>query len=168
MVLQPYGESGPQGQSLACDLQTGKLMFADNVDIMQAGFTTVYGIMGIAKLQTGSVLVAVTGAKKVRNVMLISSCIRISSCPAMHVCPAIALVAHCQQLLSLGFACKAYMLNVAGSHTQRSVCLPSHRHQDVRQAPYQQQRRRQVSLLMLPIQVCTHSHSAYLLSPMHV
>lgn len=65
VVLQPYGEAGPQGQSLACDLQTGKLIFADNVDKMQTGFTTIYGIMGIAKLQTGSVLVAVTGARKV-------------------------------------------------------------------------------------------------------
>lgn len=65
VVLQPYGEAGPQGQSLACDLQTGKLMFADNVDKMQAEFTTIYGIMGVAKLHTGSVLIAVTGARKV-------------------------------------------------------------------------------------------------------
>lgn len=66
VVLQPYSEAGPQGQSLACDLQTGKLMFADNVDKMQTGFTTIYGIMGVAKLHTGSVLVAITGARKVR------------------------------------------------------------------------------------------------------
>ena len=83
VVLQPYGESGPQGQSLACDLQTGKLMFADNVDKMQTGFTTIYGIMGIAKLHTGSVLIAVT---------------------------------------------------------KRPSCVSSHRHQDVWQAPLEQQR----------------------------
>ena len=70
LVLQPYGEAGPQGQSLACDLQTGKLMFADNVDKMQTGFTTIYGIMGIAKLHTGSVLVAVTGARKVHIICI--------------------------------------------------------------------------------------------------
>ena len=70
VVLQPYGETDPQGQSLACDLQTGKLMFADNVDKVQTGFTTIYGIMGIAKLQTGSVLVAVTGARKVHNICI--------------------------------------------------------------------------------------------------
>lgn len=70
VVMQPYGEAGPQGQSLACDLQTGKLMFADNVDKMQTGFTTIYGIMGMAKLQTGSVLVAVTGARKVHHICI--------------------------------------------------------------------------------------------------
>lgn len=69
VVLQPYGEAGPQGQSLACDLQTCKLMYADNVDKMQTGFTTVYGIMGIAKLQTDSVLIAVTGARKVQSII---------------------------------------------------------------------------------------------------
>lgn len=80
VVLQPYGEDGPQGQSLACDLQTGKLMFADNVDKMQTGFTTTYGIMGIAKLQTGSVLVAVTGARKVHLI-----CISLCACSTLSV-----------------------------------------------------------------------------------
>lgn len=65
VVLQPYGEAGSQGQSLACDLQTCKLMLADSVDKMQTGFSTIYGVMGIVKLHTGSVLIAVTGARKV-------------------------------------------------------------------------------------------------------
>ena len=69
VVLQPYGEAGPLGQSLACDLQTGKLMPADNVDKMQTGFTTIYGVMGITKLQTGSILVAITGARKVQDTL---------------------------------------------------------------------------------------------------
>lgn len=65
VVLQPQGEHGPSGQSLTCDLQTGKLTLADAVDKMQKGYTDIYGVMGIAKLQTGCVLVAVTGARKV-------------------------------------------------------------------------------------------------------
>lgn len=89
VVLQPYGEAGPQGQSLACDLQTGKLMFADNVDKMQTGFTTIYGIMGIAKLQTGSVLVAVTGARKVQLiciylVIIALPCLHVGTCSSIH------------------------------------------------------------------------------------
>ena len=68
--MQPYGEKGVTGQSLTCDLQTGKLTLADAIDKIQKGYTTAYGIMGIIRLRTGCVLMAVTGARKVNSVCL--------------------------------------------------------------------------------------------------
>lgn len=68
VVLQPYREEGANGQSLTCDLQTGKMTLTGAVDKMQKGFTTVYGIMGIVRLHTGCVLIAVTGARKVATI----------------------------------------------------------------------------------------------------
>lgn len=126
VVLQPYGEAGPQGQSLACDLQTGKLMFADNVDKMQTGFTTIYGIMGIAKLQTGSVLVAVTGARKVHLYVFHIAC-ACGSC-------------WCLQLDRYYVYHMCSSPDHAGSYPQRPSCVSSHRHHDVWQASLEQQR----------------------------
>lgn len=65
VVLQPWGEQGAIGQSLTFDMQTGELTLADAIGKMQKQSIDVFGIMGTAKLQTGCVLVAVTGARKV-------------------------------------------------------------------------------------------------------
>ena len=134
VVLQPNGESGPQGQSLACDLQTGKLMFADNVDKMQTGFTTIYGIMGIAKLHTGSVLIAVTGARKVCLIVIW----HVHTRCCWQVAAADILVC-CYNTTFSGFSGEATQCS-AGGNPQRPSCVSSHRHQDVWQAPLEQQR----------------------------
>ncbi len=68
VVLQPWGEQGATGQSLTFDMQTGKLTLADAVGKMQKQSVDIFGIMGTAKLQTGCVLVAVTGARKVESI----------------------------------------------------------------------------------------------------
>ena len=67
VVLQPWGEQGATGQSLTFDMQTGKLTLADAIGKMQKQSVDIFGIMGTAKLQTGCVLVAVTGARKVES-----------------------------------------------------------------------------------------------------
>lgn len=65
--MQPYNEQGITGQTLTFDYQSGKLALADAADQMKSGFVNIYGLMGVMRLKTGSVLIAVTGARKVAN-----------------------------------------------------------------------------------------------------
>ena len=70
LVIQPYNEQGVTGQTLTFDYQSGKLALADAADQMKSGFVNIYGLMGVMRLKTGSVLIAVTGARKVNCLAL--------------------------------------------------------------------------------------------------
>ena len=71
LIAQPYNEQGIIGQTLTFDYQSGKLALADAADQIKGSYLTAYGIMGVVRLRSGSVLVAVTGARKVRPVTLV-------------------------------------------------------------------------------------------------
>ncbi len=114
VVLQPCGEDGVSGRSLTCDLQTGKMTLADAVDKMLKGFTTIYGIMGIVKLQTGCVLVAVTGARKVKAFLLMSCSCLVSSEGVDQVVYFVLLL-----------LCVQSIVHGAGSHSQGMPRVPS-------------------------------------------
>lgn len=63
VVLQPIESQKVAAQSLTCDLQTGNVALAQQ-DAMDKGFKEVFGVIGLAKLLSGSVLAVITGAEQ--------------------------------------------------------------------------------------------------------
>lgn len=135
VVLQPQGEHGTTGQSLTCDLQTGKLTLADAVDKMGKGYTDIYGVMGIAKLQTGCVLVAVTGARKVNLPHALSSLWLLTIQARNEAVSLVGSMPYCTLLCSSASSLRYGLCIGAGCHVEGLSSLPSKRHQALWQTP---------------------------------
>lgn len=62
-VVQPVWQGEVAGPSLTCDLETGTLALAEHPKV-DKGYSEVYAVLGMARLEAGPVLVVVTGVEE--------------------------------------------------------------------------------------------------------
>ncbi|KAL4421843.1 hypothetical protein ABPG77_001325 [Micractinium sp. CCAP 211/92] len=63
-VVQPVWQGEVAGPSLTCDLETGTLALAEHPRV-DKGYTDVFGVLGLTRLEAGPALVLVTGIEQV-------------------------------------------------------------------------------------------------------
>ena len=63
-VVQPVAHGEVVGLSLTCDLETGSLALSEHPKV-DKGYTPVFGVLGLLKLDAGPALVVVTGVEEV-------------------------------------------------------------------------------------------------------
>ncbi|PSC73450.1 phosphoinositide phosphatase SAC8 isoform X2 [Micractinium conductrix] len=63
-VVQPVWGGEVAGPSLTCDLETGTLALAEHPKV-DKGFSEVFGVLGLARLEAGPALVVITGLEEV-------------------------------------------------------------------------------------------------------
>ncbi|EFN52170.1 hypothetical protein CHLNCDRAFT_59012 [Chlorella variabilis] len=63
VVIQPSWRGEVAGPSLTCDLETGTLALAEHPKV-DKGYTEVFGVLGIARLEAGPALVVITAVEE--------------------------------------------------------------------------------------------------------
>lgn len=63
VVIQPFHNNAVAGAALTCDLETGTLSISD-VPAIESEYTTVYGVLGLLKVDAGPALVVITSIEQ--------------------------------------------------------------------------------------------------------